>query len=655
MPTAVWILALLVAATLTWQLGRGLGWMAGTLLAAVLAVGFGGGWWLFGRSDPADEGPLDWPAVVSVASDTCARCHPDHHASWMRTYHRTMTREATPEFVKGDFDNARYDFQGVPTRMTRQGGAFVMETVDPVSALARARAAAAGVSPPPPRFGRFRVDRVVGSHWVQEYLLGDPSGRYGRLPVLYHLGERRWIHSNGAFLVPESPDFWQQCRGAAWNDSCLYCHNTGPSKNPVRGRRGEVVGYETRVAELGISCEACHGPGGEHVRLNANPSRRLALQQSAGGDPSIVNPLRLPVPRRDEVCARCHGALVPKAEAWDPRTHRDPFIPGQELTRFNRFFWSEAEQAEHAGLKPRDPGSPGLPPDGRFWGDGTPLTTALEYNGMALSACYQGGRGLLSCLTCHTMHADDPNFLLKPGMQTNEACYLCHADYRDRLTEHTRHPADSAGSLCYNCHMPRLVYSLMTPHRSHRIEVPSVEASLSAGKPHACNLCHLDKSLGWTQDQLALRPGWRRPKADLPADQGAVSAAVLGLAQGDARTRAMIAGAFSDPAARAASGTDWFGPFLVRALEQERYAAVRYLEHRGLRTAQGEDAAGPYDFLGLPGDRTAQLKILRDRYDATPIGRSLPYLPLTPQGRTDEAVLRRLLAGRHDPDVSIHE
>ena len=99
------------------------------------------------------------------------------------------------------------------------------------------------------------------------------------------------------------------------------------------------------VAELGIACEACHGPGAEHVRLNQNPARRFALQASAAGDPSNVHPERLPVPRRDEICARCHGALVPKSSLWDARTHRDPFIAGQELMRYNNYFWSEAEQA----------------------------------------------------------------------------------------------------------------------------------------------------------------------------------------------------------------------------------------------------------------------------------------------------------------------
>ena len=213
-------------------------------------------------------------------------------------------------------------------------------------------------------------------------------------------------------------------------------------------------------------------------------------------------------------------------------------------------FWSEAEQAALATRRrPADGPTRPQPTDGRFWGDGTPLTTALEYNGLALSACYRKGQGALSCLTCHTMHGDDPNMMLKPAMGTNEACYKCHEDYRGRLAEHTRHPPESAGSLCYNCHMPPQVYSLMTTHRSHRIQVPALADSLDTGKPHACNLCHLDRSLGWTRDRLAEWPGKGRPTRPLSTEEETTAAAVLDLARADARTRVVVAGAFSNPAA----------------------------------------------------------------------------------------------------------
>jgi predicted CXXCH cytochrome family protein len=651
------ILGLLaVTVLLAAQLSHAFRSARGIIVGVLGGAALGGGWWLLGRAAPTDAGPDDWSTVRSVPSEGCARCHPDHYASWRETFHRTMTRDASAETVRGDFDDAAYEYQGIATQLTRHDGAFFMETVEPRWALLRAdRGADRRDTSPPPRV-KLSVDRLVGSHWIQECMHRDDSGRYQRLPVLYHIVEKRWIHSNGAFLTPDSDDFWAQCRGAAWNDSCLFCHNTGPSKNPLRNLQGQIVGYRTEVAELGIACEACHGPGGSHVALNSNPARRLALQASGAGDPTIVHPARLPVPRRDEICARCHGALVPRPSMWDPRTHKDPFIPGMELTRYNDFFWSEAEQAVLAGRKPTPKPVAPAANDGRFWGDGTALTTALEYNGLARSACYEQGHGKLSCLSCHTMHGEVPNFLLKPMMETNEACYACHQSYRGRLSEHTQHAVASPGSLCYSCHMPHLVYSLLSTHRSHRIEIPDVEVSRQTGKPHACNLCHLDKSLGWTQTHLA---GWsdrqRRRMQRLSTEEESISAALLLLMRSDARSRVMIAGAFANPAAQRASGTDWYGMFLTRFLEHERYPAVRYLAHRALRTAYGENAAATYDYLAAPAQRLGQLRALRTRFDAAPLDRPRPGLPLTAQGLPDEATLRRLLDQRHDPDVTINE
>ncbi len=656
MSANAWVLcSLLATATLLLpQLARVFGVLRGVLFSAVVMGMLGGGWWLLASAAPVVVSP-DRSESGSVTASACAKCHAGHYESWHRTYHRTMTRDAAPDTVKGDFNNASHVHQGLKTRFTREGKQFFMETVDPHWALLFAKSKGNTDSLPPLRKVKLSVDRLVGSHWLQECMHRDDAGTLHRLPVLWHVGEQKWLHSNGAFLIPDSFDFWQMCRGTVWNNTCLFCHNTGPASNPVR-QGGRVVGYRTEVAELGISCEACHGPGEEHVRINQNPARRLQLQQCGEGDPSIVHPGRLSVQRRDEICARCHGALVPKANAW-PASNKDPYLPGLELTRYNHFFWSEAEQSVLAGVRKKGEKHAGTEPiDGRFWGDGTPLTTALEYNGMALSACYEKGKGKLSCTSCHAMHGDEPNHMLKPGMRTNEACYQCHQEYRGKLAEHTKHGADSAGSLCYNCHMPHLVYSLLNTHRSHRIETPDLKTTIETGKPHACNLCHLDKSLGWTQEQLKRWPNRKSDvKVPLSDDDKQIASSLMMLSRGDARTRAMAAGAFSSEAAQKASGTDWFGSFLTRSLEKERYPAVRYLTHRGLRSVHGDDAMKSYDYLALPDQRQDQLLRLRRRFDAVPLTRKLPHLPLTPGGLPDDTILQRLLNQRHDPDLTINE
>jgi hypothetical protein len=198
------------------------------------------------------------------------------------------------------------------------------------------------------------------------------------------------------------------------------------------------------------------------------------------------------------------------------------------------------------------------------------------------------------------------------------------------------------------------VYSLLNTHRTHRISVPRVKDSRGTGKPHACNLCHLDKSLGWTQDQLASWYGTRpEPLSD---DERTLASSLLHLTQSDARTRVVVAGAFSWPEAQQASGSDWPAQLLTHTLQHERFPAVRYLTHRALRSLHGE-AAKDFDYQGSPATRAEQLRGLRLIVEraARPDPSRYPHLPLTVAGRLADDVLDRLLRTRSDPDVFINE
>lgn len=610
----------LIALFAAYRMRRELDLPRGAALAVVVAM-VGGAWSAWQWPKPPAElelgsDPTAWPAVSPA---TCAECHPGEHESWHRTFHRSMTREATPENVKARFDGTPVVHANVTGRMKREGDRYALEYDT------------AGVTQ------QLSVDRIVGSHWFQQFLHHEADGTYIRLPVAYHLVEQRWVHISGLFLAPERNEFFTNVM--RWNETCLYCHNTRPSKNPLRGLGGEPSGYETSVGELGISCEACHGAGAKHVRENR--------ANAAAGPASIVHPTKLPVDRADEICARCHGGVMPRTREWNRETYADPFLAGRELRRYWFTLFSEAEKSARE-RDPEDPQAAHLKPerlDARFWPDGTPLTTALEYQGMSLSKCYEGGRGRMTCLTCHTMHGSDPNHQLKTGMRTNEACYSCHPGVRDRLREHTHHAAESTGSQCQNCHMSRQVYSLLDVHRSHRIDVPRVRDSIDTGKPHACNLCHLDKSLGWTQDTLGK---WYGTKPEpLSEDDRTISSAVLHLMRSDARSRAVAAGAFAWPPAQAASGTDWAGPVLIRSMEIEKYQAVRYLAFKALRATHPQEMKG-YDYQGNSADRDRALNRLRAKLAGMKASDPNKY-PFPP---TDwDAMLK----GRLDPEVYINE
>jgi predicted CXXCH cytochrome family protein len=250
----------------------------------------------------------------------------------------------------------------------------------------------------------------------------------------------------------------------------------------------------------------------------------------------------------------------------------------------------------------------------RYWPDGIVRISGRDYSGLVESACFRSG--MLSCLSCHSMHDSDPQNQLKPQMMGNEACLQCHTSYRDAVEEHTHHPAGSEGSTCYNCHMPRTVYGLMKSIRSHYIDSPNAAVAGAGARPNACNLCHLDKTLGWTASHLSEWYG--SPTPVLSADDESTASSLLQLLRGDAGQRALVASHMGWAPAREASGSTWFAPFLAQLLNDE-YSAVRYIAGRSLRELPGfEDV--DYDYLGSRAARDEARRRVLDSWRATQVG-----------------------------------
>jgi predicted CXXCH cytochrome family protein len=422
--------------------------------------------------------PVSFADVAYVGSEPCADCHQDRHASWHRTWHRTMTQSASVESVRGTFDGTELNAFGGRVRPLKTDAGYAFEYLDPDSGKTLAT---------------LPVARTVGSHRYQQYLTRDPdSETYYRLHYLWHIGEQRWVHMNAAFLGDDAQHFDAQV--TTWNNNCVFCHNTGPEPrvsnvNDIRerARRGDQVDvgrelrYETEVAELGIGCEACHGPGGEHLARMQRLGQRWMAQAFAGRDRSIVNPARLSGARANDVCAACHaGRTLPDVDALDRWMSEGPsYRPGDDLSQ------------HLVTLDANTPSPAARMPDlfrNRFWQDGSIRLSAYEFQGLKASACAVDED--LTCIRCHSMHGGDPAGMLPEANRGDAPCLRCHQDYRDRVAEHSGHAVDSPGSRCMNCHMPKAVYGVMTIHRSHEIATPDVAASLAAGKPDACLNCH---------------------------------------------------------------------------------------------------------------------------------------------------------------------
>lgn len=513
-----------------------------------------------------------------LASTDCRKCHEPAYASWRATFHRTMTREATVEDVKGDFERDNVlEYQGVRAQMTREAGRYWMNLRDQQG-----------------RTQQLEIVRTVGSRRIQQYLTKQED-RWMRLPVAYDLVQKRWMHLNGSFFHADGAGFTQHV--AEWNSNCVFCHNVKAQPGLDWDKRV----WNTEVAELGIACGACHGPTGQHAQKALDPATRYRwhLSPPSAAEVAVVHPGKLDSDRSMQVCAHCHGQRIPEPQdrIREIMTKGDPYDAGEDL----RSFYKPVQ----AGLKlgPVDFST-------RFWADGSPRLTAYEYQALTRSKCFTAGEPgqRITCISCHSMHGGDPRGQLTESMKTNAACTQCHTALvaPAKLTEHTRHSAGSAGSQCVECHMPKIVYGVMSAHRTHDISNPQPTETARFGKPNACNQCHTD----WSVNKAIAET-----KRLWPAKYGASEAAgpafdepegARALFAGDAVLRALTASALAPTARRDA-------PLLLEALE-DKYPIVRYFAANALQ--QIEPTLPKPDYLASAATRAVTLREWLAKFDA---------------------------------------
>jgi len=517
-----------------------------------------------------------------IDSRKCVACHAGHYASWAGTFHSRMTQEARANSVQGDFErNNTLEYQGVSARMERRDGSFFMTFKFPD--------------------GRIEVNRIVrtvGSRRIEQYITTQ-NGQHTRLPLAYDLVNRRWMNLNGSFFHPDGKDF-SQLR-SAWDPNCVFCHNVKAQPNFDFKSRA----FNTEVSELGIACGACHGPAAKHADEGASPFTRT-LWRLTDGATRIVNPRKLDAERSLMVCGHCHGQRIPaQLDGIQQILGRgDPYNAGDDLFKFYRPVWRNTKVGDYSFAS-------------RFWANGSPRLTAYEYQGVLRSACFIKGdpRNRITCLTCHSMHDGDPKGQIKPENRTNKPCLECHQQYKTnaRLVEHTGHGVDSGGSKCYNCHMPRVVYGIMSVHPTHEITIPDPQLTYSMSVPNACNQCHLDRSVNWAiAESKRLWPARFTQARTSDDKQFDIAEGPRSLVAGDALTRALAAEALSgggpihpDP--------NWASAWLIEALRDD-YPIVRFFAAGGL-SRMPNDSNVP-DYLN-PRDCRAAAERLWSQLDSS--------------------------------------
>ena len=609
--------------------------------------------------------PVQVPSDGYASSSSCRACHPGQYASWHGSYHRTMTQVATPETVAASFDGVIVDnVPGSPMLLEQRGRRLSAVFDDPDDEVK-------GLAPESDSARPRRIDRQVvmttGSHNQQIYWYATGNSRVlGQLPAIWLTADRRWIPRRAAVMHP--PGQSPMSETGSWNGVCVACHTTNgqPQLDTPFGSQPILTQVaDTRAAEFGISCEACHGPGEPHLHANRSPLRRYVLHLIGRGDSTVVQPMRLNPRLSSQVCGQCHSFWEfsnPQSERR-ANAHGLPYRPGDELAE-TRFIVQPTKNLGSPAMQAFLAADPGFIRD-IFWSDGMVRATGREYNGMIDSPCYRNATTdarTMSCFSCHTMHktSDDARMIgewaddqLAPRAVGNQACLQCHARTIQDVTAHTHHRADSAGSSCYNCHMPYTTYGLLKTIRSHQISSPSVRATVDTGRPDACNLCHLDKTLAWTADYLEKWYATAKPR--LGDEEQSVAASLLWLLSGDAGQRAIVAQSLGWAPAQQASGTGWIAPYLALFLD-DPYDAVRYIASRSLKTLPGFQAFA-FDYVAPQTTRAAQriqaMQIWRATRDGRIPGRA--QLLINADGSFNAEVINRLSRERNNRRVVYRE
>jgi predicted CXXCH cytochrome family protein len=316
-----------------------------------------------------------------VGNRVCASCHATIFRAYMRTPMAQSSGKAGAGDMKETFDRPEF-------RDDRNAFSYKVSP-DYRFEFTQQRASQ-------PITGRRDLAYFIGSGAAARTFLIDDGGFLFESPVTFYRSSASWKPSPGF----ESLDYPNLMRPVI--PSCLQCHASG-----IQANAATLNGYaKPPFLENGVSCERCHGAGGDHVAKGAK----------------MVNPAKLAPAARDSICAQCH--LSGEVRVAKPGKEGKALTPGEllanDLTVFVRA---------------------GSPSDLR-------VTSHVE--NLAQSACKRASGDKMWCGTCHDPHTP-PEPAAKAAYFRGK-CLSCHQTQDCHAAAEVR---QANGDNCTECHMPR--------------------------------------------------------------------------------------------------------------------------------------------------------------------------------------------------------
>ena len=379
----------------------------GSLLLVIIAC-------LYFLGCAQDVGDVEVKEGGFVGSEVCGVCHDKITATWKTTAHSMVIQD-----VSGPDDPIILGDWGTPPDFTTKNPEGQMVHVTDLGGLEKEK-----------------VKLIHGVLWKQRYIYDD-----------WEVQKFQWNIADNFW----APYHYSDAKGPDWQKKCSYCHVTG------------FRHADYSWAELGIGCEACHGPGEKHVK-----ARGLDRANT------IYNPIKLPWHLASDICGQCHT----RGKSPD---NKYSYPSGYEVGK---------------RLVPSMFTIVGYDNRSAWWPSGAVKQHRQQYPEWMTSKHYYGG---VSCTDCHTVHSQANRFSTK--LAGNSLCLGCHPQIStDSEFGHAPIKDAPQHSNCIACHMPSTGKSATVgDERTHTFRVipPQMTIELGGGdvskQPNSCNLCHYHK------------------------------------------------------------------------------------------------------------------------------------------------------------------
>lgn len=416
------------------------------------------------------------PDAEYVGGASCKSCHEEQFTDWMKSDHHLAMNPATEEFVLGDFNDVEFDHYGQKFFFHRKGDEYWVNAPDSEGVVKD-----------------MKIEYTFGHEPLQQYLIAFPGGRYQALQVCWDSrpkeeGGQRWYHLYPDEPVPPTDVLHWTRRHFNWNYMCADCHSTNLDKN----FDPDTLSYHTTWTDMNVSCEACHGPGSEHVKWAE------AEQMKADGKSESVDYSDL------KQYLDSKGLVVtlkePEEAGWtiNPETNlpmrTTPLASNVQVESCARCHAHRTlnESVFTAGQSFHDTHTPSIISDQLYHHDGQIDEEVYVYGSFVQSKMFHAG---VRCTDCHNPHT------MKLKLPGNALCLQCHQGELNTPAHHF-HPMESTGASCVECHMPTKNFMVVDARRDHSLRVPRPDLAKKMGTPDACTNCHTDQTQDWAAEKF---------------------------------------------------------------------------------------------------------------------------------------------------------